>query len=125
MLPLSRVIPSYSQHHPGPQDPTSLGEFLGAKELPIVTAPPPSASQDQPEKTGIHQISELLTRTRRVELENALANEVDGAVLLQSRMKKKQSRSLRGSAYRGVSKNGKKWQVQLLGNLRKHYIGSI
>jgi len=32
---------------------------------------------------------------------------------------------MRGSSFRGVSKNGKKWQVQLLGNLRKHYIGSI
>lgn len=99
---------------------------MSAKDLPVVTVPPPPvATAEQPPKTGILQISELLTRTRRVELENALANEEDGAVLLQSRMKKKLSRSLRGSAYRGVSKNGKKWQVQLLGNLRKHYIGSI
>lgn len=35
------------------------------------------------------------------------------------------SKSKRGSRYRGVSRNGKKWQVQLLGNLRKRYIGSI
>jgi hypothetical protein len=30
-----------------------------------------------------------------------------------------------GSRYRGVSRNGKKFQVQLLGKLRKRYIGSI
>lgn len=35
------------------------------------------------------------------------------------------AKSKRGSKYRGVSRNGKKWQVQLLGNLRKRYIGSI
>ena len=40
-------------------------------------------------------------------------------------MKPSISKSTRGSKYRGVSKNGKKWQVQLLGNLRKRYIGSI
>lgn len=34
-------------------------------------------------------------------------------------------KSKRGSRYRGVSRNGKKWQVQLLGKLRKRYIGSI
>ena len=97
--------------------------MCATKDLPVATAP--IISQEPVPKTGILQISELLTRTRRVELENALANEDNAAVLLQSRLKKKKSRSLRGSAYRGVSKNGKKWQVQLLGNLRKHYIGSI
>ena len=40
-------------------------------------------------------------------------------------MKPSISKSSRGSKYRGVSKNGKKWQVQLLGNLRKRYLGSI
>ena len=40
-------------------------------------------------------------------------------------MKPAISKSSRGSKYRGVSKNGKKWQVQLLGNLGKRYIGSI
>lgn len=36
-----------------------------------------------------------------------------------------QTRSHRGSKYRGVSKNGSKWQVMIVrGNLKK-YIGAI
>ena len=31
----------------------------------------------------------------------------------------------RGSNYRGVSKNGKKWQVMIKGFSRKRYIGGI
>ena len=49
----------------------------------------------------------------------------DDKVVIWSKMKPTISKSSRGSKYRGVSKNGKKWQVQLLGNLRKRYIGSI
>lgn len=33
--------------------------------------------------------------------------------------------TLRGSRYRGVSKNGAKWQVLVMGNQRKDYSGSI
>lgn len=32
---------------------------------------------------------------------------------------------MRGSKYRGVSKNGNKWQVLVMGNQRKSYSGSI
>jgi len=42
-----------------------------------------------------------------------------------SKSKKQISKSNRGSRYRGVSRNGKKWQVQVLGTLNKRYIGSI
>jgi hypothetical protein len=31
----------------------------------------------------------------------------------------------RGSIYRGVSKNGKKWQVMVMGNNCKYFSGSI
>ena len=58
------------------------------------------------------QISEVLTRTRRKELENALKKaKAESEIVIQSRLKRKLSKSTRGSAYRGVSKNGKKWQV--------------
>jgi len=61
------------------------------------------------------QISEVLTRTRRKELENALKRaKQDSEIVIQSRLKRKQSKSTRGSAFRGVSKNGKKWQVRIL-----------
>lgn len=46
-------------------------------------------------------------------------------IVLKTKITKKDLKSSRGSVYRGVSRNGKKWQVQLLGNLKKHYIGSI
>jgi hypothetical protein len=35
----------------------------------------------------------------------------DDDTLIKSRLKKKISKSSRGSLFRGVSKNGKKWQV--------------
>ena len=58
------------------------------------------------------QITEILTKTRRKELDNALKKaKVDSDVIISSRLKKKLSKSTRGSQYRGVSKNGKKWQV--------------
>lgn len=43
-------------------------------------------------------------------------------VIISSRLKRKISKSNRGSAYRGVSKNGKKWQVSLF-NIYKNLIG--
>lgn len=35
------------------------------------------------------------------------------------------SQTVRGSQYRGVSKNGNKWQVLVMGNQKKSYSGSI
>jgi hypothetical protein len=32
---------------------------------------------------------------------------------------------MRGSRFRGVSKNGNKWQVLVMGNQKKQYSGSI
>ena len=31
----------------------------------------------------------------------------------------------RGSAYRGVSKNKSKWQMMIMGNFKKMYVGAI
>ena len=69
------------------------------------------------------QISEILTKTRRKELENALKKaKTDSDVIITSRLKRKLSKSTRGSSYRGVSKNGKKWQVTLISYLINKYI---
>ena len=58
------------------------------------------------------QISEILTKTRRKELENALRKaQSDSEIIISSKLKRKISKSSRGSNFRGVSKNGKKWQV--------------
>jgi len=35
------------------------------------------------------------------------------------------TKSSRGSKFRGISRNGRKWQVQSLGHYSKRYIGSI
>lgn len=35
------------------------------------------------------------------------------------------SQTVRGSKFRGVSKNGNKWQVLVMGNQKKQYSGSI
>jgi hypothetical protein len=69
---------------------------------------------------------EILMAAKKKELEIALVRMPDSNdPILWSKPKKNLSRSSRGSRFRGVSRNGKKWQVQLLGNLRKRYIGSI
>ena len=58
------------------------------------------------------QISEILTKTRRKELQAALRKaEKDTELVITTRIKRKESKSTRGSLFRGVSKNGKKWQV--------------
>lgn len=57
-------------------------------------------------------ISEILTKTRRRELEQALKKAVkETEIIVHTRLKRKLTKSTRGSQYRGVSKNGKKWQV--------------
>ena len=72
------------------------------------------------------QITQILAKSRRQELLNALNNALkDYELIIKTRIKMKELKSQRGSTYRGVSRNGQKWQVQLLGNLKKHYIGSI
>ncbi len=35
------------------------------------------------------------------------------------------NQTIRGSRFRGVSKNGNKWQVLVMGNQKKSYSGSI
>jgi hypothetical protein len=53
-----------------------------------------------------------MNKTRRKELESALdKTKTSSDFIIQSKLKKKMSKSTRGSKYRGVSKNGKKWQV--------------
>lgn len=64
--------------------------------------------------------------TKKRELEIVLSKIPEtGEVILWQKNKRQISKSDRGSQFRGVSRNGKKWQVQLLGNMRKRYIGSI
>ena len=61
--------------------------------------------------------SDIMTKTRRNELLISLySSKNENVVLIQTRLKRKQSRSLRGSQFRGVSKNGKKWQVSIKTN---------
>lgn len=69
---------------------------------------------------------EKLLKSKKRDLIDSLSLTEDGAcVVLWSKHKVQLGKSRRGSKYRGVSRNGKKWQVQLLGSLRKRYIGSI
>ena len=83
------------------------------QQLLSKSAPLENNSQIFTEPKNEVQISEVLTRTRRKELENALKKaKGDNEIVIQSRLKRKLSKSTRGSAYRGVSKNGKKWQVR-------------
>ena len=50
------------------------------------------------------------------------------AILIGPKQKNKTSRigkTNRDSKFRGVSKNGKKWQVMIMGNMKKLYFGAI
>lgn len=44
--------------------------------------------------------------------------------IIQGQFRHKQQ-TVRGSRFRGVSKNGNKWQVLVMGNQKKQYSGSI
>ncbi|CDW81380.1 ant-like protein [Stylonychia lemnae] len=69
---------------------------------------------------------EQLLEQKKMELAKQLMDLPDSdQIVLWSKNKIQYAKSKRGSRFRGVSKNGKKWQVQLLGNMRKRYIGSI
>ena len=70
---------------------------------------------------------EKLLQSKKKELNESLSHMPgdESTTVLYTKNKVMLGKSQRGSRYRGVSKNGKKWQVQLLGNLRKRYIGSI
>ena len=50
--------------------------------------------------------------------------EDDEYVIIQGQVRFK-SQTVRGSKFRGVSKNGNKWQVLVMGNQKKQYSGSI
>ena len=60
-----------------------------------------------------------------LELQIAVDRILDEAfVIIQGQFRFKQQ-TVRGSRYRGVSKNGNKWQVLVMGNQKKQYSGSI
>jgi hypothetical protein len=55
--------------------------------------------------------------------------EDDRKVLIQAKLKKNHQNlnldGFRGSTFRGVSKNKNKWQMMIMGNFKKMYIGAI
>lgn len=104
--------------HSGQQLPTSNMPVLNSQQI-FNQASQSSAMMDP-------QIQEFLNGPKRAEIEMLLSKTLDNSsIILWSKPKNSISKSSRGSKFRGVSKNGKKWQVQLLGNLQKRYIGSI
>ena len=56
-----------------------------------------------------------------------MAVPVEDQVLLESKLKSElmQTRSHRGSRYRGVSKNGEKYQVMVVSGKVKKYVGAL
>lgn len=59
------------------------------------------------------------------ELKQACAKIQDENVIIIKGSTRFKNQTGRGSKYRGVSKNGNKWQVLVMGNQRKSYSGSI
>ena len=98
---------------------------------------PKSNDQDSPQHwTSIlrNQILDESTndsfKERRKELLVLLATTVDENKVIISQKLKKNHQNLntdgfRGSTYRGVSKNKNKWQMMIMGNFKKMYIGAI
>ena len=66
---------------------------------------------------------------RKLELQQLLNSiQAERQVNIWAKIKQDRTRrmkSKRGSKYRGVSKNGKKWQVMFMGCMKKQYIGAI
>lgn len=71
------------------------------------------------------EIENIINESRLLELQMALERITDEHfVIIQGQHRFKQQ-TVRGSRYRGVSKNGNKWQVLVMGNQKKQYSGSI
>ena len=84
----------------------------------------------QPSSTSSCRLSQ--SDQNILELKNLLlarlqSVEDDGSMLLEGKKKSEflQNRSYRGSKFRGVSKNGSKWQVMIVRGNQKKYIGAI
>ncbi|TNV78187.1 hypothetical protein FGO68_gene15350 [Halteria grandinella] len=70
--------------------------------------------------------SEIILDAKKREVLSLLEGQSEHQnLIIKSKSKVHTIKGHRSSQYRGVSRNGKKWQVQVLGCLRKRYIGSI
>ncbi|TNV82794.1 hypothetical protein FGO68_gene11411 [Halteria grandinella] len=79
-----------------------------------------------PQKDFLNEaLEEIIMESRLGELLKAIETILDERVpIIKSQIRFKQQ-TQRGSRFRGVSKNGSKWQVLVMDNQRKNYTGSI
>ncbi len=83
-----------------------------------------SSSSSEKEKRD-EDIENIINESRLLELQMAVDRIKDeNYIIIQGQFRNK-LQTIRGSRYRGVSKNGNKWQVLVMGNQKKQYSGSI
>jgi hypothetical protein len=76
-----------------------------------------SASSDKEKKD--EDIENIINESRLLELQMAVDRIKDENYLIIQGQFRNKMQTVRGSRYRGVSKNGNKWQVLVMGNQKK------
>jgi hypothetical protein len=77
----------------------------------------PSASSEKEKRD--EDIENIINESRLLELQMAVDRIKDDNYLIIQGQFRNKMQTVRGSRYRGVSKNGNKWQVLVMGNQKK------
>jgi hypothetical protein len=77
----------------------------------------PTASSEKEKRD--EDIENIINESRLLELQMAVDRIKDDNYLIIQGQFRNKMQTVRGSRYRGVSKNGNKWQVLVMGNQKK------
>ena len=80
-------------------------------------------SKDEKRHASLNSIRKLI-ESRKIDTQNELEKFDDDQIVLR-RSPKPMSKNSKLSPYRGVSNNGRKWQVMIMGFAKKIYFGGI
>ena len=105
-------------------DKLSLSNSQASASLPLEIKVPQKTHSEEVQLS--HSDQAILDYKKQL-LQNLQFCDDGEAVIVESKNKSlmMQTRSTRGSKYRGVSKNGNKWQVMIVRGKFKKYIGAI
>ena len=85
----------------------------------------PGQAEDSYQNQIRRTVDRIVQLSRLKELKKAVKEIQDENAVIIEGLHKSTKAIKKNSKFRGVSKNGKKWQVMVMGNMRKYYSGSI
>lgn len=86
---------------------------------------PDSLSDEDEDEPRNKRITKIIFQSNIDQLKTLISHSADDNEVLLKGVCKDSAQTKRGSFYRGVSLNGKKWQVMVMGNNCKYFSGSI